>query len=137
MQDRWLVSMFGSLAIAVGVGQFPPAARPNATAAAIAAASLSALQTPTDRVTFDRLQTHTPSKATLPWGSCTAIPATDAARNALHNLHTTTNGDTVGEGSYVQFVWYSLFRVRIEAREERLDVGGLFRVFAEPVFGGR
>ena len=45
MQERWLVSMFGSLAIAVGVGQFPPA-RPNATAAAIAAASLSAHQTP-------------------------------------------------------------------------------------------
>ena len=156
--------MFGSLAIAVGVGQFPPAARPNATAAAIAAASLSALQTPTDplphvcdpfgdlsttrpvdntcglqgdpgasggqqaqnrvknnfcahqngdsatitRVTFDRLQTHTPSKATLPWGSRTAIPATDAARHALHDLYTTTNGHTVGEGSYVQFVGYIL-----------------------------
>ena len=48
MQDRWLVSMFGSLAIAVGVGQFPPAARPNATVAATAAESLSAHQTPTD-----------------------------------------------------------------------------------------
>ena len=60
------------------------------------------------RYTFDRLQARTPSKATLPWGSRDSIPATDSARNALHDLYTTTYGDTVGEGSYVQFVGYIL-----------------------------
>src|SRR5207247_6587766 len=60
------------------------------------------------RFTFDKLQQNTPSKQSLPWGSRTAIPASDAARAVLRNIFMTTNGDTVGEGSYVQFVGYIL-----------------------------
>lgn len=60
------------------------------------------------RFSFDQLQTRTPSKQTLPWGSRNAIPSSDAARLPLHDLYTTTNGDTIGEGSYVQFVAYIL-----------------------------
>lgn len=60
------------------------------------------------RFTFDRLQSLTPSKTALPWGSRTSIPANDAARLQLQGLYTTTNGDTIGEGSYVEFVAYIL-----------------------------
>lgn len=60
------------------------------------------------RITLDRLQALTPSKASLPWGTRTNIPATDAARAQLQGLYTTTNGDTVGEGSYVEVVAYIL-----------------------------
>jgi hypothetical protein len=143
MQKRWLVSIFGSFAIAVGVSQLPSSASPIPAVAEIGAASLTAIQTPTDplppacdpfddlsstrpvdnscglqgdpgasggqhaqnrvknnfcahqdgepamitRVTFDRLQVNTPSKVTLPWGSRTAIPPSDAARNALRPPH--------------------------------------------------
>ena len=60
------------------------------------------------RFTFDQLQQNTPRKQSLPWGSRTAVPASDAARMPLQDLYTTTNGNTVGEGSYVQFVAYIL-----------------------------
>jgi hypothetical protein len=61
------------------------------------------------RLTFDRLQNNTPSKAALPWGSRNSIPASDAQRvNGLTGVYTTTNGDTLGEGSYVEFVAYIL-----------------------------
>jgi hypothetical protein len=71
-------------------------------------ASQNADPTTITRYTFDQLQQRTPSKQSLPWGSRTAIPMSDAARMPLQNLYTTTNGDTVGEGSYVQFVAYIL-----------------------------
>ena len=63
---------------------------------------------PVTRRTFDRLQTLTPSKAALPWGTRTNIPASDAARAPLQGLYTTTEGDTVGEGAYVEFVAFIL-----------------------------
>jgi hypothetical protein len=51
----------------------------------------------------------TPSKTTLPWGSRNSIPASDATRvSGLTGIYTTTNGDTLGEGSYVEFVAYIL-----------------------------
>jgi hypothetical protein len=61
-----------------------------------------------NRFTFDQLQANTPSKQSLPWGSRESIPDSDPAREALHDLYTTTNGDTVGKGSYVQFVGFIL-----------------------------
>jgi hypothetical protein len=60
------------------------------------------------RFSFDQLQKRTPSKQLLPWGSRTAIPGSDAARGQLQGIYTTTFGDTIGEGSYVQFVGYIL-----------------------------
>src|SRR5262249_13333952 len=60
------------------------------------------------RFTFDQLQANTPSKQSLPWGARDTIPASDAARAQLQDIYTTTFGDTVGEGSYVQFVGYIL-----------------------------
>src|SRR6266568_4124140 len=47
------------------------------------------------RFTFDQLQQNTPSKASLPWGWPDRIPNSDADRMVLHDLYTTTNGDTI------------------------------------------
>lgn len=60
------------------------------------------------RFSFDQLQKNTPSKSALPWGRTDNIPASDQARMTLHDLYTTTNGDNIGESSYVQFVAYIL-----------------------------
>jgi len=54
-------------------------------------------------LSFDRLQSAIP--ANFPWDS--RMP-TAAERAALQGIHTTTEGDTIGEGSYVQYVGYLL-----------------------------
>jgi hypothetical protein len=59
------------------------------------------------RFTFDQLQNKTPAKNVLPWGARDRIP-TEANRSLLKNLHTTTDGATIGEGSFAQFVAFIL-----------------------------
>jgi hypothetical protein len=57
--------------------------------------------------TFDELQKKTPSKTDLPWGSRDKLP-TGTDRGQLQSLYTTSEEDTVGEGSYVQMVAFIL-----------------------------
>jgi hypothetical protein len=57
------------------------------------------------RLSFDRLMKRIP--AGFPWGSRFKMPTADE-RKALRGIYTTSEGDTIGEGSYVQFAAYLL-----------------------------
>ena len=57
------------------------------------------------RFSFDQLQKRLP--AGFPWGSRTNMPTAEE-RKAIREFYTTSEGDTIGEGSYVVFVAYLL-----------------------------
>lgn len=53
------------------------------------------------RFSFDQLQKRLP--AGFPWGSHSKMPTAEE-RKAIREFYTTSEGDTIGEGSYVVFV---------------------------------
>src|SRR4029453_15045504 len=57
------------------------------------------------RFSFDQLQKRLP--AGFPWGSRSNMPTAEE-RKAIRAFYTTSEGDTIGEGSYVQFAVYLL-----------------------------
>jgi hypothetical protein len=57
------------------------------------------------RFSFDQLQKRLP--AGFPWGSRTNMPTAEE-RKTIREFYTTSEGDTIGEGSYVVFVAYLL-----------------------------
>jgi hypothetical protein len=57
------------------------------------------------RFSFDQLQKRLP--AGFPWGSRFKMPTAEE-RKAIREFYTTSEGDTIGEGSYVVFVAYLL-----------------------------
>ena len=57
------------------------------------------------RFSFDQLQKRLP--AGFPWGSHSKMPTAEE-RKAIREFYTTSEGDTIGEGSYVVFVAYLL-----------------------------
>jgi hypothetical protein len=57
------------------------------------------------RFSFDQLQKRLP--AVFPWGSRFKMPTAEE-RKAIREFYATSEGDTIGEGSYVVFVAYLL-----------------------------
>ena len=69
------------------------------------------------RYSFDQLQKRLP--AGFPWGSRTNMPTAEELK-AIREFYTTSEGDTIGEGSNVIFVAYLLERAFRRRRERQL-----------------